>query len=92
MALCERACLPLAGKGSGWHRGGMAKTASAPRKATASDGVARKRKSAAQKFRELPEAERRRRINAFIDENDAYWKDRPSTGSVDFLVKMRRGK
>ena len=70
----------------------MTKTGKAPRKASAPAGVATKRKSAAQKFRELPETERRRRITAFLDDVGEYWKDKPSTGVVDFLIKLRRGK
>ncbi len=84
--------MPLAGKGGGWHHGGMTKTATAPRKAAAPASVAKKRRTAAQKFRELPEAERRKRIHAFIDEVSEFWKGKPSTGSVDFLIKLRRGE
>jgi hypothetical protein len=51
-----------------------------------------KRKTAAQKFRDLPPAERKKRIAAFCDEVRGFWKGRPSTGSVDFLLKLRRGK
>jgi len=70
----------------------MTKTAVAKRKAAAPAAVTRKRKSAAQKFRELPEAERRKRLHAFIDEVDAFWKEKPDTGAVDLLIKLRRGK
>ena len=51
------------------------------------------RKTAAQKkFRELPPAERKKRITAFLDDVSEFWKGKPSTGSVDFLLKLRRGE
>ncbi|MDP1589851.1 MAG: hypothetical protein Q8M07_19020 [Prosthecobacter sp.] len=49
------------------------------------------RKTAAQKFRDLPPVERKTRITAFLDDVGEFWKGRPSTGSVDFLLKLRRG-
>lgn len=50
-----------------------------------------KRKTAAQKFRELPLKERQRRLEAFFEDVHSFWKDKPSTGIVDFLIKSRRG-
>ena len=70
----------------------MTKTGKAPRKTSAPAGVASKRKSAAQKFRELPEAERRRRITAFLDDIAEQWKGSPKTEAVKFLIKLRRGE
>lgn len=50
------------------------------------------RKTAAHKFRDLPPAERKKRLTAFLDDVSEFWKGRPSTGSVDFLLKLRRGE
>lgn len=52
---------------------------------------AAKRKSAAQRFRELPLAERRKRLDAFFDDVRKQWEGTPSTGAVEFLIKTRRG-
>lgn len=70
----------------------MAKALSSSRKTNASPSTVKKRKTAAQKFRELPEAERRKRVHTFLADTSEFWKGKPSTGSVDFLVKLRRGK
>ena len=83
--------LNLAGSAGGWHHGGMIKNSVVRCKAVAPTAVIRKRKSAAQKFRELPEEERRNRLHAFIEEVDAFWKEKPDTGAVEFLIKLRRG-
>jgi hypothetical protein len=69
----------------------MTKTATATRKAAVPAAVAKKRKTAAQKFRELPLAERKRRIAALCDEVEAFWKGKPDTGALAHLLKMRRG-
>jgi hypothetical protein len=63
----------------------MTKTAPAKRKA------AKPRQSAAQKFRELPLAERKRRIAAMCAEVETFWKGKPETGALAHLLKMRRG-
>ena len=68
----------------------MTKTAPATRKAAVP--TAKPRQSAAQKFRELPLAERKRRIAAMCDEVEAFWKGKPETGAVAHLLKLRRGE
>lgn len=68
----------------------MTKTAQATRKAT--KPTAKPRQSAAQKLRELPLAERKRRITAMCDEVEAFWKGKPETGAVAHLLKLRRGE
>jgi len=68
----------------------MTKTAPATRKAAAP--ASKPRQSAAQKFRELPLAERKRRIAAMCGEVEAFWKDKPDTGAVAHLLKLRRGE
>ena len=67
----------------------MTKTAPTPHKATA---PVKARQSAAQKFRELPLAERKRRIAAMCEEVETFWKDKPDTGAVSHLLKLRRGE
>lgn len=63
-----------------------------PRKAAAPAAVAKKRQTAAQKFRELPLAERKRRIAAMCEEVETFWKGKPETGAVSHLLKLRRGE
>lgn len=69
----------------------MTKTAPASRKATTPVSK-QPRKTAAQRVRELPAAERRKRLHALMDEVDAFWKGKPDTGAVAHLLKLRRGK
>lgn len=67
----------------------MAKTVPATRKAAA---PAKTRQSAAQRFRELPPAERKRRIAAMCEEVETFWNGKPDTGADSHLLKLRRGK
>lgn len=67
----------------------MTKTATAKRKAAA---PVKTRQSAAQRFRELPLAERKRRIAAMCEEVETFWKGKPETGAVSHLLKLRRGE
>ena len=83
-----RDVLHLAGRPVGWHSLHMTKTATATHKASA---PVKTRQSMAQKFRELPPAERKRRIAVMCDEVEAFWKDKPDTGAVAHLLKLRRG-
>ena len=68
----------------------MLKTSHPRSKAAKSVRKVAKRKSAAQRFRELPAEERNKRLEAFFDDVRGFWKDKPSTGAVDFLIKSRR--
>jgi hypothetical protein len=61
-------------------------------KTAAPAGVAKTRKTAAQKCRELPLAERKRRIAALCDEVEEFWKGKPDTGALAHLLKLRRGE
>ncbi len=67
----------------------MNKSATSKRKAAT---PVKTRQSAAQKIRELPSAERRKRLHALMDEVDAFWKGKPDTGALAHLLKLRRGE
>ena len=70
---------------------GMSKTSHQRSQLAKAATKAAKRKSAAQRFRELPLAERRKRLDAFFDDVRNQWEGKPSTGAVEFLIKTRRG-
>jgi len=61
-------------------------------KAASDKSTAKKRRTAAQKFRELPAGEKRRRIESFIEQKNAFVKGRPKVDAVGFLIKLRRGE
>lgn len=65
------------------------KTVASPRKAAE---PRKTRKSAAQRIRELPLAEKKRRFTAMCHEVESYWKNKPETGAVAHLLKLRRGE
>jgi hypothetical protein len=68
----------------------MLKTSHPRSKAAKSVRKVPKRKSAAQRFRELPLAERRKRLEAFFDDVQAQWNGSPKSGAVDYLIQLRR--
>lgn len=73
----------------------MSKSATTKRKAATrkvAASVAKPHKSAAQRVRELPAAERRKRLHALMDEVEAFWKGKPDTGALAHLLKLRRGE
>jgi|GEM_PF-1083188 hypothetical protein len=69
---------------------GMLKTSNPRSKAAKPADKAPKRKSAAQRFRELPLAERRKRLEVFFDDVQGQWEGGPKSGAVDYLIQLRR--
>lgn len=73
-----------------WHHAPGKKASASSSKAAKTVRKATKRKTAAQRFNDLPAAERLKRLDAYFDDVKSQWEGSPKARVVDYLVQLRR--